>query len=208
MRTASTTPRRGPPGQRLMRQLHLWIGAWGALAAVLYGITGLMMNHRMGDNAWPQGSSTPISTQTLLVPADARSSAEALSLWLARTQMLEAQSIRKPPADARGARARVTLSGGSAAQSWSVAWSAGSAEAELTRTRHNALAAFNRLHKTVGGGSAWVLLADSFAIAMTLLGLSGLWLWLRGRDWRQALLSVFAASVLVLAAVLGPALFG
>lgn len=208
MITTTPTPRRGLPGYRLMRQLHLWIGAWGALAAVLYGITGLMMNHRMGANAWPQGTSTTVSEEHIALPEDARTSAEALSLWLSRTHGLEAQSIRKPPPEARGPRARVMFTGGSAAQSWSVAWSPGSAEADLTRTRHSTLAAFNRLHKTVGGGTTWVLLADSFAIAMTLLGLSGLWMWLRGRNWKQAVLSVFAASVLVLAIVLGPALFG
>jgi len=38
---------------RWIRQFHLWLGAWGALAAILYGITGLVMNHRFGDAAWP-----------------------------------------------------------------------------------------------------------------------------------------------------------
>lgn len=206
--TVPASPRRGLPGYRLMRQLHLWIGAWGALAAVLYGITGLVMNHRMGENAWPQGKSTPISETMLEVPADARGSAERLSLWLAASQGLEAQSIRKPPPDARGARARVMLTGGTATASWSVAWSPGAAQAEITRTRHSTLAAFNRLHKTIGGGTGWLLLSDSFAIAMTLLGLTGLWMWLRGRGWKQALVSVFAASLVVLAIVLGPALAG
>ena len=35
---------------RWIRQIHLWIGAWGALAAIVYGLTGLVMNHRTGDN--------------------------------------------------------------------------------------------------------------------------------------------------------------
>ena len=68
------------------------------------------------------------------------------------------------------------------------------------------LAAFNRLHKTVGGGIGWVILADSFAICMLLLGLSGLWMWARGRGMRQVVLSVLAASVAAMLVVLVPAL--
>jgi uncharacterized protein len=30
----------------LVRQVHLWIGAWGAIAAILFGISGFMQNHR------------------------------------------------------------------------------------------------------------------------------------------------------------------
>ena len=41
---------------RIIRQLHLWIGAWGAIAAIVYGLTGLVMNHRSGDNPWPRAS--------------------------------------------------------------------------------------------------------------------------------------------------------
>ena len=57
--TADTAARRrSNVTYRWIRQLHLWIGAWGALAAVIYGFTGLVMNHRFGDGAWPQGESS------------------------------------------------------------------------------------------------------------------------------------------------------
>ena len=58
----------------------------------------------------------------------------------------------------------------------------------------------------MGGGTAWVVLSDSFAIAMLLLGLSGIWMWARGRTPRQLVLSVMGASTLVLLLVLWPAL--
>ena len=45
----AATRRRSNTAFRWVRQLHLWIGAWGALAAVIYGLTGLVMNHRFGD---------------------------------------------------------------------------------------------------------------------------------------------------------------
>lgn len=79
------------------------------------------------------------------------------------------------------------------------------ATAEVKQSRHDAMAAFNRLHKGYGGGTVWLLLADSFAISMLLLGMSGLWMWARGRTPRQMVVSALGLSVLVLAAVLGPA---
>ncbi|HVQ33347.1 MAG TPA: hypothetical protein VMS49_05330, partial [Lysobacter sp.] len=64
----------------------------------------------------------------------------------------------------------------------------------------------NRLHKGVGGGIGWTILADSFALCMLLLGVSGLWMWARGRTAKDVVASVLAASVGVLLLVLVPAL--
>ena len=193
---------------RWIRQLHLWIGAWGALAAVLYGFTGLVMNHRSGDSPWPQGESSDIGRQLFVVPAQARTSPEALSLWLRANAGLDAQTIRKgAPRGQEGGTQQWNLSGGDARASWSLQYRPGAGTAEIRHSRQSWLAAFNRLHKTVGGGMAWKLLADSFAVAMLLLGVSGLWMWARGRSARQMVASVLGLSIAVLALVLGPALF-
>jgi hypothetical protein len=199
---------------RWIRQIHLWIGAWGAIAAVLYGFTGLVLNHRMGDSAWPQGESRDAGATTLPVPAEARTSPERLSLWLHETQRLDVQSIRKGGPGGRGGERvgdakqapKWNLSGGTAADSWQLEYAPGSDHAELKRSHQSLLAAINRLHKTVGGGTGWRVLADSFAIAMVLLGLSGIWMWARGRTYRQMLLSVFCASSAAFLLVVVPAL--
>jgi len=196
---------------RLVRQLHLWIGAWGALAAVAYGFSGLVMNHRFGDDAWPQGDSEERGRQHLVVPAAARATPEQLSLWLREKHHLDAQVIRKGPPGGGGgpggeAKPKWNLSGGGAREAWTLEYTPGAEGAELKRSAHSPLAAVNRLHKGVGGGWTWILLADSFALGMLLLGLSGLWMWARGRGPREMVLSVFALSALVLLAVLGPAL--
>jgi hypothetical protein len=201
---------------RLVRQLHLWLGAWGAIAAVIYGFTGLVMNHRFGDAAWPQGGNEEIARDSLSVPVAARATPEALSLWLRAAHGLDSQVIRKGPPGGAGAGARAgkdagpppkwNFSGGSAREAWAVEFTPGGERAELKRNAHSPLSALNRLHKGVGGGWAWILLADSFALGMLLLGLSGLWMWLRGRSARDIVFSVFAFSTLLLAVVLGPAL--
>ena len=193
---------------RWIRQLHLWIGAWGALAAILYGITGLVMNYRFGDGAWPQGESSEAARAELAIPAAARASPEQLSLWLRSHQRLDAQVIRKGgPGGGEGKPApKWTLSGGSAGSSWALEYVPGNESATLKHSRHSPLAAFNRLHKAVGGGLFWVLLADSFAVGMLLLGVSGIWMWARGRGWREMAFSVMGLSTVVFVAVLGLAL--
>jgi hypothetical protein len=200
---------------RWVRQFHLWLGAWGALAAIVYGFTGLVMNHRIGENPWPQGDSTESGRTALQVPMEARQTPEALSLWLRGTQDLDATSIRKgPPGGGRGkpresgAPVKWNLSGGTAAAPWSLEYSPGDATAEVKHTRNSLLAAFNRLHKGVGGGAIWILLADSFALGMLFLGISGIWMWTRGRSVKQMVVSVLGVSVAVLVIVLGAALSG
>jgi len=206
--TTQPSPRRSATTYRWVRQIHLWIGAWGALAAILYGITGLVMNHRFGDGAWPQGDSAEAGRSTLNVPAEARATAEQLSLWLLETRQLDATNIRKGAGKGGSSDQPVkwNLSGGTAGNSWSVEYVPGSDSAEIKRSNHSALAAFNRLHKGVGGGAWWILLADSFAIGMLLLGISGIWMWARGRSPREMVLSVMGLSTLVFLALVGLAL--
>jgi hypothetical protein len=209
MNATTATPaelarRRSNTMYRFVRQLHLWIGAWGALAAIIYGFTGLVMNNRFGDNAWPQGTTEEAGRAELQVPAAARATPEELSLWL-QTQGLDAQVIRKGGKDKK-APMKWNFSGGTASDSWSVEYAPGSDTAELKRSSHSFLAAISRLHKGSGGGWAWSLLADSFAIGMLLLGLSGIWMWARGRTLKDMAASIFGLSVLILLAVLVPAL--
>ena len=213
--SATAVPARRNASHRWIRQIHLWVGAWGALAAVIYGFTGLVMNHRFGDGAWAQGDSAESGRLVLALPVAARQTPQALVTWLQREHGLRTQVLRtKPPANARlGDRdvaqpPKWNLSGGSARASWSLEFVPGDASAQVKQNRHSPLAAFNRLHKGAGGGWAWILLADSFAVGMLLLGLSGMWMWARGRSPRQMAVSVLGLSSLVLAIVLASALSG
>ena len=198
---------------RWVRQIHLWVGAWGALAALLFGLTGLVMANRFGDNPLPQGKSREVGTLTLAVPADARANPKALGAWLRSAYHLDATSSRggRPEGgrvEGREVRqpAKWSLSGGSARRSWSLEYVPGNATADLKRSEQSTLAALLRLHKGVGGGVFWRVLQNSFAIGMILLGLSGIWLWARGRAPKQMVFSVMGLATLVFAAALGLAL--
>ena len=212
-REAATGRRAGNTAYRIVRQVHLWVGAWGALAALLFGFTGLVMNHRFGDAAWPQGESKETGRLLLQVPADARESADGLKAWLQREHGLSPQTFKKgkPGTALLGGReipqpARWNLSGGRAGASWSMEYVPGNATAEVKQSRHSLLSALTRLHKGYNGGGLWTWLVDSFAIGMLLLGISGIWMWARGRSPRDMLLSVFALSTLVFGAMVGLAI--
>ena len=136
---------------------------------MIYGFTGLVMNHRFGDGAWPQGKSEEIARVTLQMPGrSADLAGSVVAVAASSTQGLDAQVIRKgPPGGGRGEgaegrrseearRAEVdALSGGTAKDAWSLEYTPGKPTAEVKHTRNDTLAAFNRLHKAVGGGIGW-----------------------------------------------------
>lgn len=187
---------------RLIRQLHIWIGAWGAIAAVLFGFSGFMQNHR-GILKLPQGSATEVSNSEIPVPEEARASPEALRTWLASSQHLQLEMQRGPQGRPRGEGrsegrgARWMLAGGNARTTTQVEYSPGSETAVVRNTVQSPLAVLERLHKGVGGGVAWILLSDSFALGLVALGASGLVMWSRGRTPRQMIVSIVGAAAVV-----------
>lgn len=213
MPTSTARPRSTARTYRIVRQVHLWAGAWGALAALLFGFTGLVMNHRFGDGAWPQGEARELGRVTLQVPVEAREAPHALKAWLQSEHGLVPQTFKKgkPEKATFGGRevtqpAKWNLGGGSAGRSWSMEYVPGNATAEVKQSRHSLLAALTRLHKGYNGGGLWTWLVDSFAIGMILLGISGIWMWARGRTPRQMLMSVMALSTLAFGAVVALAI--
>lgn len=202
----------------LVRQLHLWIGAWGALAAIVFGFSGLVLNHRFALEL-PQGERSQESTLRLEVPPAIRGDRAAVREWLAQAHGLHALTARARPAGGGGPGPGAppkpglatpqpeqwSFSGGPATRGWSADYVPGETWLRLETTAYSPVAALSRLHKSAGGGIGWILLGDSFAIAMMLLGVTGILLWLRGRKPRDMALSVLALSTVVTIMVLGAA---
>jgi len=196
---------------RIVRQLHLWIGAWGAIAAILFGSSGFIMNHRAVLKL-PQGSSSDLSKVELPVPEGVRSTPEAMRSWLRDMQKLDIDNVRvmrAQPVEFNGQKikppARWMFSGGNARVSTQAEYSEGNASITVSTTEQSPLAVLTRLHKGVGGGLAWILLTDTFALAMVALGISGILLWARGRSAKQMAFSVVGAAALVLLLIGGAA---
>ena len=196
---------------RIVRQLHLWIGAWGAIAAILFGSSGFIMNHRAVLKL-PQGSSSDLSKVELPVPEDARKTPEAMRAWLHNSHKVDIDNVRAMPGqpmEFNGQKitppARWTFSGGNARISVQAEYGEGNAAVSVRTTEQSPLAVLTRLHKGVGGGITWILLGDTFALAMVALGISGILLWARGRSAKQMAFSVVGAATLVLLLIGGAA---
>lgn len=234
---------------RLVRQLHLWVGAWGAIAAILFGVSGFMQNHR-GIMKLPHGDTTEISSVELEVPEPARASREAMRDWLRDAQHIDVE-IQRARGGGEGARAGGPGGGGGApvgglgadsprgaegggrrgnesgpagggarsasSKGWSfnggnariltqVEYIEGAATATVRKSENSPLAILSRLHKGVGGGVPWIVLTDSFAVAMVLLGISGIVLWARGRTLGQMVFSIAGVAVVVLLVIGGGAI--
>jgi uncharacterized protein len=228
----------------LIRQLHLWIGAWGAIAAILFGISGFMQNHR-GILKLPQGDTTEISSVELDVPESARQSREEMRAWLHDSQHVDVEIQRargggegaraggpggrgsvpsgERGADGQGARVgersggagpggagqgaskRWMFNGGNARILTQVEYVEGAPTVSIRKSENSPLAILSRLHKGVDGGIPWILLTDSFAVAMVLLGISGIILWARGRTAAQMAFSIVGVAVVVLLVIGGTA---
>jgi len=183
--------------------LHLWIGAWGALAAILFGFTGFVQNHR-ALLKMPQGEATELSNVELPVPDAARATPDAMRAWLTDAQHVDIDNQRvqrASPMQFNGQTieppGRWTFNGGNARVVTQAEYREGDAVLTLRTTRQSPLATTLRLHKGVGGGIAWILLTDSFALAMIALGISGLILWARGRNARQMVFSAVGAALII-----------
>jgi len=203
---------------RLVRQLHLWIGAWGAIAAILFGISGFMQNHR-GIMKLPQGDTTEISNVEMEVPESARQTREEMRAWLHDVQHIDVEIQRArggPSAGGRrggdggpggggpgggGGGTRWMFNGGNARILTQVEYTEGASTVTVRKSENSPLAILSRLHKGVGGGIPWILLTDSFAVAMVLLGISGIILWARGRTVAQMAFSIVGVAVVVLLAI-------
>lgn len=192
---------------RIVRQLHLWIGAWGAIAAILFGTTGFVQNHRAVMKL-PQGESVDLSKVELEVPEAVRATPESLRDWLRNDQHIPIDNFRAQPGgptELGGQRmkqaGRWMFNGGNSRITWSAEYVPGNTTVQVRNTEQSFLATLLRLHKGVGGGTAWILLTDTFALSMVLLGITGIIMWGRGRTPKQMVFSIFAAALLVVVVI-------
>ena len=98
------------------------------------------------------------------------------------------------------------FNGGNARIVTQVEYVEGASTLTVRKSQNSPLQVLERLHKGVGGGVAWILLGDSFAVAMVLLGISGILLWARGRTARDMAFSILGVALVVLLVIGGSAI--
>jgi hypothetical protein len=172
------------PWLKWLRRIHAWVGLWGAALGLLFGVSGILLNHRTIMKipaARMEQSQIELALPTPL-PADAKALAEWLKIQLnidrepnkiitepAKTVAWAGQNFQQP------GLWRVDFI--NPQQSVNAEYWVGNAFVSIKRQDANIFAFLTRLHKGVGMGTAWILLADTLAGGLVFLSLTGLLLW-------------------------------
>ena len=196
-----------------LRKAHGWIGLWGAVLGLLFGSTGILLNHRAVLRI--PAARVQESTIQIPLPQPAPADPQAMALWLKRSLRLGPEPARtraeapRPVAwgdksmvqPARWSASFTSPTGNIQAEYW-----VGNSYVTVKRMDNNLFATLTNLHKGVGMSVGWILLVDTLAGSIILLSLSGVALWaLTNRRHHVGIiigaLSLLAVGGLALAAI-------
>lgn len=168
-----------------LRNIHGWVGLWGAALGLLFGVTGFVLNHR----AEPLRISTgapQVSTVQVPLPAPAPPTPRELVQWLRATFHLTGRlgRVQREPqhrvswgehATVQPEHWQVTLS--TPRENVTAEYWMGNQFVTLKRSTNSFMDTLTNLHKGVGLSIGWILLIDSLAGSLVLLSLTGVLLW-------------------------------
>ena len=165
-----------------LRRGHGWLGAWGAVAGILFGLTTIMMVHgevfRTAESVQsiiqlPVGEATISSVDEM--GAFVKTQLELTTMWRApRNQPVGGgataggKSVNQPIYSTQFTSPGRTLD---------VRYVLDNEYIEITRTERGFLEVLNRLHRGNGAQLGWTLLGDAFSGALVVLALTGILLW-------------------------------
>jgi len=189
---------------RWLRKTHGMLGLWGAALGLLFGATGILLNHRsVMKLPLVQYEKSNIELQ---LPATRFSNPNNLSNWLKVELKLNkpASKIEAEPAK------KVTWNGVPVQQPalWKVDFHTaqysvtteywvGNQYVSVRRQDANAFAFLSRLHKGVGMNQGWILLIDSLGGALIVLSITGILLWTKMRNSRLMMVGLSGGSILL-----------
>lgn len=197
-------PRRLSRGEFLkwLRRTHAWIGLWGAVLALLFGLTGILLNHREIMKI-PAAKLEQKEIQ-LSLPESRPADPKAMGAWLGQTLGLDTNHAKIR----REAGKTVTWNNAQFQQPplWQITvrnpkrmmqaeyWE-GNAFVSVKQSEGNLFAVLNHLHTGSGMGVGWVLLADTLAGGLIVLSFTGTLLWTRLHGNRVAAVGLILASL-------------
>jgi hypothetical protein len=169
-----------------LRRTHAWLGLWGATLGLLFGFTGILLNHRDVMKI-PIGKMEQQEIQ-LVLPESHPLDPKALAVWLGESLKIDTEQAKIR----REAPKTVTWNNASYQQPslWQITvrnpkhmvqaeyWE-GNSFVSVKQGESNLLQMLTNLHKGSGMGVAWVLLVDSLAGGLIVLSVTGTLLWTR-----------------------------
>lgn len=193
-----------------LRKAHGWIGLWGATLGLVFGISGIWLNHRAVLKL-PPVAQQRINIQ-LALPQPAPADAKALGEWLQATLKTGAPPISvkveparpvpwptEGPALMQPERWTVVF-GGPQSTIQAEAW-AGNRSVDVRTIDNGVLQTLMNLHKGTNMPVAWILLVDTLAGSLILLSLSGIALWMLTHRKRVVGLTIFGVSFVAAAGI-------
>ena len=200
---------------RWVRKTHGWFGLWGALLGLIFGTSGIWLNHRAVLKLPPM-SQQRVNAQ-LALPDPAPDNAAEMAAWLQKTLGLTQppNSTRVEPAKRVAWAGKGSYAGSGDAQQpaalvqpehWIFNFGGpnvivqadywrGNRSVGVTTTSNGFIATLTNMHKGVGMSLAWILLIDTLAGSLIFLSLSGVILWVQTSRRRLVGLMIFSSSV-------------
>jgi hypothetical protein len=188
-----------------LRKTHGWIGLWGAALGLLFGGSGILLNHRAVLKI--PAVQTQESTVQLPLPSPAPASAGAMAAWLQQSLALtrEANKVKADPPrpvawgdksltqPARWSASFVAPDSSVQAEYW-----VGNSFVTVKRNESNLFGTLSNLHKGTGMGVGWILLVDTLAGSIILLSITGVLLWAMMTRRRLVGTAIAASSLALL----------
>ena len=205
---------------RGLRKIHGWLGLWGAVLGLLFGLSGFLLNHRSVMKI-PANKMEESEIQ-LPMAAPYPQDQKAFARYLQKTFDISQDPVKpREPKDKHklenvGEKSNKGMKEGGDASFlgkemkqppvWKVEFQLpqasikaeyvpGNQYAKVERQDANAWGFIMRMHKGVGANAAWVLLADSIAGALMLLSITGVLLWTKMRGSRLVMAGLIGSSI-------------
>lgn len=208
---------------RWVRKTHGWFGLWGALLGLVFGLSGVWLNHRAVMKL--ELPAQKMVNGQVALPADASfDTPNAMALWLA-----DSLHVKGPPNLQRVERPRPVAWAEKGAEKgreegakplmqperWNFAFGGpdhlvqveywvGNRSVGVRTVDNGFIATLTNLHKGVGMPIPWILLVDTLAGSLIFLSISGVILWWETNRRRGLGIAIFGVSV---AGTLGLALW-
>ena len=191
-----------------LRRSHGWLGIWGAVAGILFGLTTIAMVHA---EVFRTGEPTQVLAQ-LPVSGAIIANVDDLGAFV-KSELGLMTDWRQPRNQGAGATGGGGRRGGGAAGEQSnqpvfvtqftspqttldLRYVAGNEYIEITRTERGFFETMNRLHRGNGAQLGWTLIGDAFSGALIVLALSGVLLWSRMDGSRLLAIGLGSAGLL------------
>ena len=168
-----------------LRKTHLYVGLWGAVLGLLFGVTGFLLNHRAIMKIPVE--KTVQKTAQVTLPDRTFANADELAAWLQQ----ELNFAPGAPAVVKSQPAKTVIWADREVQQperWTVTltrpergvtaeYFVGNRFVKLDQVDATPIGTLTRLHMSIGVNAFWVLLSDTIAGGMILLSITGLLLW-------------------------------